>query len=321
MDTNQAEEHNSADKLQYWEKEWPSEEIDERKAEDVNFFNTKGKGKGKGNQLCYNCNQPGHRAFECPHPKREKGAGGKGEWSSKGGKGKGSKGVTGHPMDKVWNAIRAIKGKSGGKGKGFEGNCERCGKFGHKAKECRAPMPVREVEEEEKSEIDWACMIDEEAQELNAAEEEKQSQEDEFDIKGLSDRAKKQVEERKKKLSSNSVKSNSQKAAAVGRESNQSDAVAAGERKGLELKWRETIDGGYRVRFVMDSGAAKTIVPSDAIPGMKMRKSNGGSFRMANGNVIPNRGEAEVKGLFTEQSSNPVQHSSGRRDEATSSGD
>ena len=78
-------------------------------------------------------------------------------------------------------------------------------------------MPVREVEEEEKSEIDWACMIDEEAQELNAAEEEKQSQEDEFDIKGLSDRAKKQVEERKKKLSSNSLQSNSQKAAAVGR--------------------------------------------------------------------------------------------------------
>ena len=101
-------------------------------------------------------------------------------------------------MDEVWNAIRAIKGKSGGKGKGVQGNCERCGKFGHKAKECRAPMPVREVEEEEKSEIDWACMIEEEAQELNAAEEEKQSQEDEFDIKGLSDRAKKQVEERKR---------------------------------------------------------------------------------------------------------------------------
>ena len=27
-----------------------------------------------------------------------------------------------------------------------------------------APMPAREVEEEEKSEIDWACMIEEEAQ-------------------------------------------------------------------------------------------------------------------------------------------------------------
>ena len=47
----------------------------------------------------------------------------------------------------------------------------------------------------------------------------------------------------------------------------------------------------------MDSGAAKTIVPRNAIPGMKMRNSTGGSFRMANGNVIPNLGEAEVKGL------------------------
>ena len=73
MDTNQAEEQSSAEDWQHWDREWPSEEIDERKAEDINFFNTKGKGKGKGkgNQLCYNCNQPGHRAFECPHPKRE----------------------------------------------------------------------------------------------------------------------------------------------------------------------------------------------------------------------------------------------------------
>ena len=69
-------------------------------------------------------------------------------------------------------------------------------------------------------------MIDEEPQELNAAEEE------EFDIKGLSDRAKKQVEERKKRLSANS-----QKTATVGQGSNSSDALAAGERKGLEPKW------------------------------------------------------------------------------------
>ena len=38
-----------------------------------------------------------------------------------------------------------------------------------------ASLPAREVEEEEKSEIDWAWMIDEEAQDLNAADQEKQS--------------------------------------------------------------------------------------------------------------------------------------------------
>ena len=47
----------------------------------------------------------------------------------------------------------------------------------------------------------------------------------------------------------------------------------------------------------MDSGAAKAIMPRDAIPGMKMSKPKGGSLRMANGNVIPNLGEAEIKGL------------------------
>ena len=104
------------------------------------------------------------------------------------------------------------------------------------------------------------------------------------------------------------MQSNPQKAAAVGRGSNPSDALAAGERKGLEPKWRKKIDGGYRVRFVMDSGAAKTIVPRDAIPGMKMRKVNGGSFRMADGNVIPNLGEAEVKG-FGAANSHPAQFS------------
>ena len=51
------------------------------------------------------------------------------------------------------------------------------------------------------------------------------------------------------------------------------------------------------MRFVMDSGAAKTIVPRDAIPGRKVKKSHGGSFRMANGNVIPNSGGSSINGV------------------------
>ena len=61
-------------------------------------------------------------------------------------------------MNDMWSAIKSMKGKGKGKG-GFQGNCERYGKYGHKAKECRAPIPAREVEEEEKSEIDWAAMV------------------------------------------------------------------------------------------------------------------------------------------------------------------
>ena len=130
-------------------------------------------------------------------------------------------------------------------------------------------------------------MIEEEAHDLNAADEE-QSKADDFDERGLSESAKKKLEERKKKKKTPSENS---------KEGNPTETLAAGERKGLEPKWRKKIEGGYRLRFVMDSGAAKTIVPRDAIPGMKVKKSTGGSFRMANGNVIPNLGDSIIKGL------------------------
>ena len=51
MDTNQAEEYKPAEDWEYWEKEWPSEETDERKSEDVNFFSTKGKGSSQGKRF------------------------------------------------------------------------------------------------------------------------------------------------------------------------------------------------------------------------------------------------------------------------------
>ena len=48
---------------------------------------------------------------------------------------------------------------------------------------------------------------------------------------------------------------------------------------------------------MLDSGAVKTIVPPDAIPGMKVSKMNsGGSFRVANGQVIPNHGIVKIEG-------------------------
>ena len=51
------------------------------------------------------------------------------------------------------------------------------------------------------------------------------------------------------------------------------------------------------MKFVLDSGAVRTIVPPDAIPGMKVNKSSGGgAFRVASGQVIPNLGTVKIEG-------------------------
>ena len=69
------------------------------------------------------------------------------------------------------------------------------------------------------------------------------------------------------------------------------------EVKGLEPTWRKKIVGGNRIRFVLDSGAVKTIIPKNAIPGAKLKSTGGGkSFRVANGKVIPNLGSTVVGG-------------------------
>ena len=67
-------------------------------------------------QVCYNCGQPGHKAFECP---KKKGGGGKG-YDGRGRGGRGGRGNSG-------------RGRGGGK---FNGKCNNCGKQGHKMADC-----------------------------------------------------------------------------------------------------------------------------------------------------------------------------------------
>ena len=66
----------------------------------------------------------------------------------------------------------------------------------------------------------------------------------------------------------------------------------------LEPIWRKKIQGGYKLTMVMDSGAIKTIMPPEAIPGMviKRTRNTGKTFRVANGQEIPNEGEAKIIG-------------------------
>ena len=46
----------------------------------------------------------------------------------------------------------------------------------------------------------------------------------------------------------------------------------------LEIKtkdnpsWKMNVSGGHMIRFVLDSGGAKTILPKGALPGMEVKK-------------------------------------------------
>ncbi len=77
---------------------------------------------------------------------------------------------------------------------------------------------------------------------------------------------------------------------------------ACGVNKGLEPGWRKKIQGGHRLTLVMDSGAVKTIMPPGAIPGMSIKhtRNSGKTFRVANGQEVPNLGETKLMGKSTE---------------------
>ena len=71
------------------------------------------------------------------------------------------------------------------------------------------------------------------------------------------------------------------------------EVLAAGE-----VSWRKKIKGGYRITFLQDSGAVRTIATKNMIPGMKVyrTKHTGSSFRVANGHFVPNEGEVKLMG-------------------------
>ena len=51
--------------------------------------------------------------------------------------------------------------------------------------------------------------------------------------------------------------------------------------------------------MVFDSGAIKTVVPANTVPGMQIKKTKntGRMFRSASGNEIPNQGETTIQGV------------------------
>ena len=162
------------------------------------------------------------------------------------------------------------KGGGKGKGKSDDRKCYNCGAKKHIARNCphlkmtgNSRVPVREAAHDEGGELVWGAAVIEEVQDMDSAEKSKP---------GLAPRSNPRAIAQPKTNAQSAIK---------------------------DKPWREKIQGGHRLKSVLDPRAVKTIVPKDAIPGMKLDKSKGGSFRVANGDVIPNLGSTKLKGNGT----------------------
>ena len=146
------------------------------------------------------------------------------------------------------------KGGGKGKGKSDDRECHNCGGKGNIARNCPHPknpgnsrVPAREVGHDEGEELVLgACVIDE-VQDLDSAEDDKKKK-NEIEAQTGAQRSNPRAPVDPKVMSETVIK---------------------------DKPWRKKISGGHRLRFVLDSGAVKTIVPKDAIPGMKIGQVEG----------------------------------------------
>ena len=223
---------------------------------------------------------------------------GKGPQGKGGGKGKPAAGHKGqytgsafsNKVNMLMQFLGAMQAKGGGKGaykggntKGGKtntiatGGCHKCGKPGHLAKDCRSNVEIRQCGKCGKiGHLAKDCRSN-----INEVEE--------------------------PDVEAGAVEFGGYDMCAV--------EVAAAETQAgsweiLEAQdkptWRKRIKDGHRVTYLLDSGAGKTIGPTNLVPRMKLHKTkhSGSTFRVANGNTIPNLGEVKLEGKAS--NGNPI---------------
>ena len=230
----------------------------------------------------WNWNNDSHQTTTADQPindlnyvNKGKGKGkGKGDWGPTGGKGASNqqnpiqyymmmamKAMKGMGKGGSTQSNQSSQGKDGGGKSGGKG-CFNCGQLGHMARNCPHPPKCNRCGKTGHLAKDCRAAIP--TREVAAEEESDDVVWGTCVIDELQD-----IDAAEKKKAS-------------------SDHKAVTEPALTAKPWRKKIQGGHRLKFVLDSGAVKTIVPKDAIPGMKLDKSKGGSFRVADGTVIPN---------------------------------
>ena len=271
----------TTDEVKYSAKEWEE------------YVDAVGKGKGKGKGKCYNCNEPGHFAYQCPHAQ----AGGGGKSYGKAGQ-KGQRrcfkcGQIGHEQWQCpnWGGYPAQRGMP------YQGQPVKGQGYGKGNSKGKGTYDVQHADQELGGgdvilELDNWTVVTKKHKDMRPISVQK----------GKKDKRKQKEEEWQRAIEKEKMeKQHSNRFAALSEdeiswigapETTDVDAVS-----GKEGTWE-------RLPIKVDSGAVETVMPASMarhIPTRETNRSkNGSGFRAANGSHIQHYGQKALKGYGDE---------------------